>query len=111
MILTIMAKHRLNLFDLPSVAAAFDTRRRRRRRPRTAQPVRTAIVRGDLLPGVVRAELSNGAIAYRRANGDWRYDETEGLYLPVGKKWRHICESAYRKALKDGTCMDGPAPG
>jgi len=109
MVLAIMAKHRLNLFDSRSVkhrpsfkAVPSDAEPPQ---PRNAKPERTATIRADLLPDVVQAELSTGQIAYRRHNGDWRArysDKNGGTYGPVGKKWRRVCESAYQRALKDG---------
>lgn len=107
-----MPKHRLNLFQLQALKAAGDLKEGTLdragdfpQRRSSAKPKRTAIIRADLLPSVVQAELSSGQLGYRRENGEWRVrcsDRNGVVYLPVGRKWRHICETAYRSALPSG---------
>jgi hypothetical protein len=99
-----MAKHRLNLFRLPTTRVADELRaatpkvdgvRRRVVRPRTAT-IHTVTQRG------ARARLSNGETAYRDENGNWHMivGKTGEGSQPLGKRWRGICELAYETALR-----------
>jgi hypothetical protein len=110
-----MARHRLNLFRLPTSSVSDELRaatpkvngaQKRRvflpRRKANAHP-RIATIQTATPSSVIRAKLSTGGTAYRGENGDWHLivGKTGTDSQPLGQRWCGICELAYQTALRE----------